>query len=190
MADGEHRSSNAPAIRIESDTASVDLRARVSGLYEAHRDAIYRFLLRQGLNPTIAQEITQDVFVDLFVSLQKGTQIDSEPAWLYVVAARAAVDYWRREHRPIWVELDSNPKMTANLPSREATPEEESTYRQRLARIANGLQRLPQRQRLCLELRMQGMRYRKIAKILGISISTVAERLVSALDRLRAETND
>ena len=65
-------------------------RERVSTLYDAHRDEIYRFLVAQGLIPAVAQEVTQDVFVDLFVALEKGTQMNSERAWLYAVAGRAA----------------------------------------------------------------------------------------------------
>ncbi len=187
MADGEHRSSNGQAVRPANPLTRADLEARVGALYEAHRDEIYRFLVGQGLNPTVAQEIAQDVFVDLFVALKKGTHIKSEQAWLYAVAGRAAVDHWRREHGRMWVELDSNPNATANVPSRESTPEEETGYQEQMNRVATSLRTLPRERRLCLELRMQGLRYREIAKILDISISTVAEWLVSAIDRLRAD---
>jgi RNA polymerase sigma-70 factor (ECF subfamily) len=168
---------------------SEEARRRAIALYEAYRAAIYLFLLGQGLRPVIAQEITQDVFVDLFVALEKGTKINSEQAWLYTVAARAAVDYWRREGRAMWVELDSDGTMAGAAHSSEANPEAHAGYRERLAKVAAGLLRLPKEQRLCIHLRMQGLRYREIATVLRVSTSTAAEWLASAIETLRKETH-
>lgn len=155
-----------------------------------YRDDIYRFLLAQGLSPAVAQDLTQDVFVDLFVALQKGTDVKSERAWLYAVAGRAVVDHWRRERPAMWAELDSAPTASAEIPSREQSPETQAAYTERLARIAAGLRKLPRERRLCLQLRMKGLSYREIAKILRVSTSTAAEWLVSTIDRLRDEAND
>ena len=47
------------------------------------------------------------------------------------------------------------------------------------------IQSLSKRQRLCLELRAQGLRYEEIAKLLNIKSSTVAELLRRGFERLR-----
>jgi RNA polymerase sigma-70 factor (ECF subfamily) len=47
------------------------------------------------------------------------------------------------------------------------------------------IQSLSKRQRLCLELRAQGLRYEEIAKLLNIKTSTVAELLRRGFERLR-----
>ena len=74
MAFDEHRSSIGPVFRQSGVSKAGELQARVSALYETYRDGIYRFLMGQGLNPAVAQEVTQDVFVDLFVALKRETQ--------------------------------------------------------------------------------------------------------------------
>ena len=164
-------------------------RQRVAELYEAHRDGIYRFLTGHGLPPPLAQERTQDVFVDLFVALQKGGRVESEQGWLYTVAARAAVDYWRRERRPPFhVELDLDDGPAAHVRSDDPSPELQTEKWQQQRRISAALGRLPKEHRLCIQLRMQGLRYREIAKILGVSTSTAAEWLASAVNSLRGES--
>lgn len=163
---------------------------RVARLYEAHREEIYRFLVGQGLEPAKAQELAQDVFVRLFVAMTKGNEIESEQAWLYGVASKLAVDYWRREGRPMWVELDSIPAIADNLRSKELNPEASAVRNQRLERVAATLARLPKEQRLGIHLRMQGLRYRMIAKILGVSVSTAADLLSTAVERLRSTANE
>jgi RNA polymerase sigma-70 factor (ECF subfamily) len=43
---------------------------------------------------------------------------------------------------------------------------------------------LPERERLCLHLRHDGLRYRDIAKVLDISLGAVAKLLARAIARL------
>jgi RNA polymerase sigma-70 factor (ECF subfamily) len=163
---------------------------RAAALYEAHRLAIYRFLAGQGLDIGTAQELTQDVFVRLFVAIDRGTEILSEQSWLYSVASKLAVDYWRREGRPMWVELDAIPALAESLASQEPTPEAAVVRSERLRRVAKMMASLPKEQRLGVHLRMQGMRYRAIAEILGVSVSTAAEWLSIAVERLRSAANE
>ncbi len=182
-------------VTIDSDRDSAmnaipTTEKRVAALYQAYRDQIYRFLVGQGLEPAKAQEAAQDVFVRLFVAITKGTEINSEQSWLYGVASKLAVDYWRREGRSMWVELDSVPMMAENLRSTELTPEAAAVRNQRLRRVADMLARLPKEQRLGIHLRMQGLRYRDIAKILGVSVSTTAGLLATAVARLRSTANE
>jgi RNA polymerase sigma-70 factor (ECF subfamily) len=173
-----------------SDEESRSVQERVVALYEAHRDGIYRFLVGQGLTPAAAQDVTQDVFVDLFVALEKGTPVSSAQAWLYSVAGRSVADYWRREYRSSAVEFDSNPKIADTLPSRDLNPEKQVASKQQVERVAAGFKLLPKEHRLCIHLRMKGLRYREIAKVLGVSTSTAAEWLSTAVNRLRGEAND
>jgi RNA polymerase sigma factor (sigma-70 family) len=170
--------------------ANLTTEERVAALYEAHREEIYRFLTGQGLEPATAQELAQDVFVKLFVAMTKKAEIESEPAWLFGVASKLAVDYWRREGRPMWVELDSFPEMADTLRSKELTPEASAVRNQRLQRVAAMMARLPKEQRLGINLRMQGLRYRAIAKILGVSVSTAADLISTAVERLRSTANE
>ncbi len=176
--------------RESAMTVNPTMDERVAALYETHREKIYGFLVGQGLGPAKAQELTQDAFVKLFVALTKGGEIESEQAWLYKVAAKLAVDYWRREGRPMWVELDSVPAMAENLRSKELTPEAAAVRNQRSNRVAAMLARLPKEQRLGIHLRMQGLRYRDIAKILGVSVPTVSGLLSAAVERLRSTANE
>jgi RNA polymerase sigma-70 factor (ECF subfamily) len=177
------------AVPVDALSQSCDLHQRVAELYETHRNGIYRFLVGQGLNPAVAQEVTQDVFVDLFLALQKGTSLQSEQRWLYVVAGRAAVDYWRHERGAVWVELDLQSAANAFC-SREPTPEIQAAKKEQWVCIAGTLSRLPKEQRLAVQLRIKGLRYREIAAILNVSKSTAADWVSTAVERLRGDLND
>lgn len=190
MADADIFGATIQADKEGAMYANLTTAERVAALYEAHREAIYRFLLGQGLEPATAQELAQDVFVKLFVAMTKNTEIESEQAWMYGVAAKLAVDYWRREGRPMWVELDSFPEMAENLRSKESNPEAAVVRSQRLQRVAEMMARLPKEQRLGIHLRMRGLRYRAIARISGHTHAKTAELLSTAVERLRRTANE
>ena len=56
---------------------------------------------------------------------------------------------------------------------------------ERRSRLRTEIERLSVQQRACLELRAQGLRYREIGEIIGISTSAVGEFLRRAIERLR-----
>lgn len=190
MADGDP--SPLSLIRAISEPAlskTERLNQRVTGLYEAHRDSIYRFLLAQGVTPAVAQEVTQDVFVKLFLALRDGVEIQSEQGWLHSVAAKSAVSHWRRERVPVCLESDMN-SISDRLTSQEPDPETLAAHSQELRRIADALIRLPKEQRMCIQLRSEGLRYREIARILDVAVSTASAWLATAVERLRRAAHD
>ena len=165
--------------------AQPSLIERVNELYVAHREEIFRFLAAQGVAVETAQDITQEVFVKLLVSLRGGSKITSELPWLYRVAANQAVDYWRRERRVITVELDAEDGPWKTLESSEVRADDEAAEKQRMRRLRFEISRLPKEHRMCVLLRSQGLRYREISRILGVGVSTAAEWLDAAVERLR-----
>ena len=182
-----------PRIEMIAESAwggRESLADRVGNLYLAHREEIFRFLSGQGVPAATAQDITQDVFLKLLVSLRDGASVASEQAWLYRVAANRAVDYWRRERRLTLVELDASNVLSDTLQSSEGRLDERIADEQRMRRLADAIRLLPKEQRMCVMLRSQGMRYREIARILGVGVSTAADWLVSAVERLRRAAHE
>jgi RNA polymerase sigma-70 factor (ECF subfamily) len=58
-----------------------------------------------------------------------------------------------------------------------------------MSRVAVALESLSPQQRNCLYLRSEGLRYREIAEVIGISSSTVNEFLRRAIARLAEAVN-
>ena len=57
--------------------------------------------------------------------------------------------------------------------------------RERLRRLREGINKLSQAQRECLVLRSQGLKYREIATVLSLSVSTVGENVQRGLEKLK-----
>jgi RNA polymerase sigma-70 factor (ECF subfamily) len=153
----------------------------VTRLYEEARDDVYRYLLTLGLRPAQAQEATQDVFLRLFATLQKGEHIDNPRGWIFRVAHNLGVTLRGREDSLRALE----PAFETQLFDRGQNPEQALLDRERRLRFHHAVEALSDQQRNCLYLRAEGFRYREIAAILGVSDSTVGEFLRRAITRLR-----
>jgi RNA polymerase sigma-70 factor (ECF subfamily) len=88
------------------------------------------------------------------------------------------------------VELDGENTLAETLESTEVRPDERASEKQRMGRLAAEIARLPKEQRMCVLLRSQGMRYREMARILGVGVSTTAEWLMTAVERLRSVVHE
>jgi RNA polymerase sigma-70 factor (ECF subfamily) len=55
---------------------------------------------------------------------------------------------------------------------------------QTLQHLRTVLRALPEQDRCCLALRAEGLRYREIAAVLGISLGSVSNLLTQSIDRL------
>jgi len=68
-------------------------------------------------------------------------------------------------------------------------PEELLLRREKMARVHAAISALSDQQKQCLYLRAEGFRYREMAEILEVTISTVVESLRRAIKKLVTESH-
>jgi RNA polymerase sigma-70 factor (ECF subfamily) len=153
---------------------------QVTRLYEEARDDVYRYLITLGLAPGQAQEAAQEVFLRLYMTLQKGESIQNPRGWVFRVAHNLGLD-WRAKERAVPLE----PEAEAALRDPARSVESDLLEKERMTQISEAWQGLSPQQKQCLHLRAEGLRYREIAESLGISISSVREFLGRAVSRLQ-----
>jgi RNA polymerase sigma-70 factor (ECF subfamily) len=158
----------------------MSVRDEVERIYEAERQHIYSYLLFCGVQAGQAQELAQDAFLKLHLTMSKGVVIENPRAWLYRVAHNLALRSHRRE--ALFDELDPN----SGPPQEPSDIEGALIDEQRRTRLFRAIRDLSPQQRNCLHLRVQGLRYREIADAIGISTSAVGEFLRRAVHHLKA----
>jgi len=161
-------------------------RQLVADLYTASRNKVYEYLVTAGCAPDTAQEITQEAFLRLYIALREGKTIEHPKAWVYRVAHNLAFDTAMYSSR----EAVLSDALVATLASGEPGAEGKLLEREWHEGFQSEFQNLSKQQRICLELRAQGLRYREIADVLGIRTSTVGEFLSRAITRLKKWNKD
>ena len=160
------------------------IRERVVQLFDELRGPVFQHLLYLGLVPEEADEVVQETFLRLFQHLlvQGGDQ--NLRGWVFKVAHNISHD--RRKGRKYLAAVDPDQwrNATESRPDSSPSPEELLIRRERADWLRAQMASLSPQQQQCLHLRVEGFRYREIADILGISVSTVAEMLRRAIGRL------
>ena len=183
---------SAAMVTLFSDKAREPMPSRIGEevveLFEQFRTPLLRYLLALGLNVQDAEEVIQEVFLALFQHLKKGKRGDNLRGWIFRVAHNLALKQFRSTKSKIERASVLIDEVQTEFVSPAATPEQmlQQAYSKR--QIKAVIEALPKRDRRCLYLRAEGLRYREIAHTLGISLGSVAnslERVIGKLSRAR-----
>lgn len=149
-------------------------------LIRRHRDRIYRIALRMLGNPHDAEDVAQDVAIQLWTALSGFVGSSSFTTWLYRIVVNRCLNHLRR-HRPTRPVLDTDP---TPAPGAEDTV----IANQRAAATLLAVAGLPPDLRAVLVLhQMEGLSYREVAAITNLTESAVRGRLHRARMQLLAE---
>ena len=161
--------------------SSESARQEVADLYLANRNGVIRYLVASGISPDMAAEAAQEAFLRLYQARSGGEQIREPQLWVYRVARNAALNSIRVLRRQTMLP----DAWESTLASGEVSAETQAIDIEWMEGFGKALRGLSERQRLCLELRSQGMRYREIAAVLDIKISTAAEYVRRGIEELK-----
>jgi RNA polymerase sigma-70 factor (ECF subfamily) len=168
---------------VEDRRISPTVEEEVMLLFDRCAPPLLRYVSSFGLRSEEAEDVVQEVFLSLFRHLHLGRSRSHLRGWLFRVAHNLALKQrarvWRRRANRCWDD-------TAVAQCADPAPDPESRLAQseRRQHLTSVLHALPARDRRCIVLRAQGLRYREIAEVLGISLGAVAKSLTRAITRL------
>lgn len=80
--------------------SALDNEPRFTKLYKAMVDEIYGFVyMRTGLDPSVSEDITQEVFMDVYKGLNRFKGLCSERTWVFSIARNKVSDFYRVHYR-------------------------------------------------------------------------------------------
>jgi RNA polymerase sigma-70 factor (ECF subfamily) len=168
----------------------------VHAFEELHRryvGSIFRLVRRKLGDALLAEDISQETFLKALRMLDRVDDDFNFGGWVHTVARNLCFDELRRRQRDLRVEDGGNedePGVLEGLPStsRSFDPIQVQESNELRRQIWTVSQRLPEKYRLVLTLReLQGLSYRRIARILKMSESAVETLLYRARLRFKEE---
>jgi len=176
-----------PYVDVERSTgpsAPSALEAEVTGFFDNLRGPVLRYLSSFGLSVHDGEEVTQEVFLSLFIHLRAGKPRSNIRGWVFRVAHNLGLKRRETIQRAYRMVSPSDTRAMELQLDAAPDPEEHISSEQWRERLLAIVQALPEQDRRCLYLRAEGLRYREIADVLGISLGSVAISLARSLARL------
>ena len=158
-------------------------------LVERHHKAVHALIWRKIRDFHYAEELTQDVFLQVYKKL--GTLKDPKcfAGWLYVIANRLTLN-WIQRHKPAMQSLEETPleEIDESSYTHYVTLEREADAAEQNSEIVKKLlERLPESERTVVTLYYLGeMTVKEIGNFLGVSVNTIKSRLRRGRERLQA----
>jgi RNA polymerase sigma-70 factor, ECF subfamily len=153
-------------------------------LYRQRQGAIYRFALQMSGSESLAEDVTQEVFLAL---MREAGHFDSTrgslAAYLYGIARNLVADHLRRGQMdsPLTQDESGAPRLAGAT----TDPLADMTRREAVESLRQAVLALPEHYREVVVLcELHEMDYERAAKVLGCAVGTVRSRLHRARELL------
>jgi len=162
-------------------------------LVRRYQRPISAYVYRMVGNYESALDLTQEIFIKVYNSLNRYRAEFKFSTWIYKIAHNAAVDHLRRtatreQSLVIGPEGDS---FDLPLESSRLSPEQESEQKERRGEIEAVVRALPANYRELIILRhSQDLSYEEIVEVTGLPLGTVKNRLFRAREMMRQQFVD
>ena len=164
-------------------------------LVRRYERELFGYLRRYLGDSSLAEDVFQNTFVQLFVKSDQYEPGRPVRPWLYTIATNQAIDALRRNSRHQALSLDQHREegfdgdihsLLEMLETRGPGPLDLAQGTERRERVRASVDKLPDFLRQVLILAYyQGLKYREIADVLDIPVGTVKSRLHAALVKLQ-----
>jgi RNA polymerase sigma-70 factor (ECF subfamily) len=169
-------------------------------LFELHHRRVASFFKRKGFSAEKIPDLTQDVFLRVFKSIDSFRSDSSFEWWLLEIADNVYKNElrWKSADKrdgieqsldaPVGKDDEDSASLGDLLPSDTPSPLSEAEQKQREERVRAAFRDLPPQMLLAVQLRYEkDLKYQEIADLMGISIETVKAHLFQARKRLIAK---
>jgi RNA polymerase sigma-70 factor, ECF subfamily len=135
----------------------------------------YKFLR----NRESAEDITQEVFLEVFESIHSFRGDAQLSTWIYRIAVTKSINLIKRQNRKkrfAWlVPVSDEHNPVDHLPSGdESDPAKSLERKERADRVAGALAKLPDNQKIAYTLsKVEGMKYDEIARVMNTTVPSV-----------------
>ena len=151
-------------------------------LVSRHHAAAYRLAVGFVRQDDLAQDVVQDAFLKAFRALEGFRADASFRTWLLSITANEAKGALRRLGRRKETALDD----AGTVPSDGLDPAEAAVLREEASRARSMLERLPEKQRLSVSLRIEeGLSFREIGEVTGSSEGAARVNYFHGIRKLR-----
>lgn len=184
-----------PEIAAESDESLLARHRRGdAGAFETlvrrHASGLLGFLVRMTRDRSRAEDLFQETFLRVHTKADTFKPEQRFKAWLYAIAAHAAIDVRRRDARApgfasFDAETDDRPALAEKLAAEMPHPAEKLSADERKNHVRAAVEQLPPRQRATVALAyFEGLTYPEVADALGCTVGTVKTQVSRAMQAL------
>ena len=153
-----------------------------------HEKKVFSYIMLSVKNRELAEDIFQDTFIKVINTLRSGNYKEEGKflQWVMRIANNLKIDYYRKNQRMPMLESGTEYDIFDFISEVDMSVEQKMITEQIYEDVKRAVQYLPDEQREVLEMRIfQGISFKDISELTGVSINTALGRMRYALINLR-----
>ncbi len=162
---------------------------------EAYQHLVYNTVLGMLQNKEEAEDVAQEVFIQMFQSIKQFKGESKLSTWLYRIAITKSLDWQRRKNRKkrfAFVEtLFGADDRVRHDPPEFNHPGVAMENKEKSALLFKAIKQLPENQKTAFILnKVEGLSYDEVATVMQVTVASVEAFLHRAKQNLRKELGD
>ncbi len=175
---------------VSAERMALERDQRISEVVERERSRLLGFIRRRVPDPRDAEDVLQDVFLELVEANRMLMPIEHVTGWLFRVARNRVTDLFRKQRPARFADVASaegeRMHLEELLPSPEAGPEAQFARGLLLEALEAALEELPAEQRkVFVAHELEGRSFKQLAETTGVNLNTLLSRKRYAVLHLR-----
>ena len=151
-------------------------------LYESHFNEVYRYVfIRTGFHQALAEDISQEIFLDVFRGFDQFLGLSSEKTWVMRIARNKVTDFYRKKARACFETVGLDDQTAVEIPDDSQNLQTLLESDMDKIKVMRCLEFLPEHYRMALLLKYaDGRSVREIAEIAGKTGKSIDNILLRA----------
>jgi len=160
-------------------------------LVDIFRDRVYNTSLGLLQNPEDAEDISQEIFIEIFQSISAFKGKSKLSTWIYRITIQKSLELLRKRNRKkrsgtLLSLFGKEHLINAPATAQFYHPGVKLENKERAAILFQALNKLPQNQRTAFTLhKTEDLSYAEIAEIMGVSVSSIESLMFRAKQNLQ-----
>ena len=165
---------------------SEDMKA-YKELYLLMFDSLFHFSYSFVKSKQVAEELVSDVFIKLWQIRTQLNAVDSLKLYLFGITKNFSLSYLARASKNLSIQLDEINLDEINIESviEFKNPEDLCISKETIKDVMQAIQNLPPQCQIIFSLvKVEGLKYKEVAKLLNISVFTVRNQVAIATKKI------
>lgn len=147
---------------------------------------VFRVIMSFGIRRDDAEDLSQEVFIDVHNHIKKFRKESEISTWLYRIAINKTINYVKKNKQSVWSGKNCDDFADVDNHIQVESCETRLVTEEQRAILYNSINRLSKNQKIAFTLnKLDELSYKEIAEIMNISVSSVESLLHRAKKNLQ-----